>query len=88
MNEHLALASVQPGSHCILVLDGAGWHKSKELPENITLLLLPPYSPELKENVVPETESLRESRVQCARRFATLVGKVGYAILRLTSRLL
>ena len=33
----------------ILTLDGAGWHKSKELilPENIRLLFLPPYSPEL-----------------------------------------
>ena len=45
MNEHLASASVQPGNHCVPVLDGAGWHKSKEIPENITLL--PPYSPEL-----------------------------------------
>ena len=58
MNEHLALisGSVQPGNHCVLVLDGAGWHKSKELeiPENITLLILPPYSPELNpmENVI------------------------------------
>jgi transposase len=33
----------------ILVLDGAGWHKSKGLliPDNITLVFLPPYSPEL-----------------------------------------
>lgn len=33
----------------ILVLDGAGWHKSKDLliPNNITLVFLPPYSPEL-----------------------------------------
>ena len=33
----------------ILTLDGAGWHKSKELelPENIRLLFLPPYSPQL-----------------------------------------
>ena len=32
-----------------LVLDGAGWHKSKELivPWNIELVYLPPYSPEL-----------------------------------------
>jgi transposase len=35
--------------HCILVVDGAGWHDSEELkvPQNITLLKLPPYSPEL-----------------------------------------
>ena len=57
-NEHLVLisASVRPGNHCVLALDGSGWHKSKELeiPENITLLLLPPYSPELNpmENVI------------------------------------
>jgi transposase len=33
----------------ILVVDGAGWHKSKGLmvPNNIELAYLPPYSPEL-----------------------------------------
>jgi len=33
----------------ILIMDQAGWHKSKELviPENIQFLFLPPYSPEL-----------------------------------------
>ncbi|SDY39953.1 transposase [Nitrosomonas sp. Nm33] len=38
-----------PGDHVIMILDGAGWHKSKDfdLPENIRLLFLPPYSPEL-----------------------------------------
>jgi transposase len=32
-----------------LVMDGAGWHKSKDLkiPSNITIIFLPPYSPEL-----------------------------------------
>jgi transposase len=40
---------ISPGSHAVLVLDGAGWHKSKALrvPDHITLLFLPPYSPEL-----------------------------------------
>ena len=35
--------------HVALVLDGAGWHSSKALrvPANITLVPLPPYSPEL-----------------------------------------
>ena len=35
--------------HVVLVLDGAGWHKAKDLhlPESMTLLFLPPYSPEL-----------------------------------------
>lgn len=44
-----------------MVLDGAGWHKGNELklPENMQLLLLPPYSPELNpvENI---WEELRE----------------------------
>ncbi|MBK8200784.1 MAG: transposase [Bdellovibrionales bacterium] len=32
-----------------MVVDGAGWHSAEELtvPKNITLLRLPPYSPEL-----------------------------------------
>ena len=35
--------------HALLVMDRAGWHSSKELeiPENISILLLPAYSPEL-----------------------------------------
>jgi len=51
MGQHLAWLSrdVGPHRHAVLVLDQAGWHKSNELkvPENITLLFLPPYSPEL-----------------------------------------
>ncbi len=46
---------VDPGAHAILILDQAGWHTSKSLvvPDNITLLPLPPRSPELNpvENV-------------------------------------
>jgi transposase len=35
--------------HAVLIWDGAGYHTAKEVkvPENITLLQLPPYSPEL-----------------------------------------
>jgi hypothetical protein len=57
MNEHLAEISrrVSVGAIALLVLDGAGWHSSPrlEVPENIVLLPLPPYSPELNpmENV-------------------------------------
>jgi transposase len=34
----------------VLVLDGAGWHRSEQLrvPQGIHLLFLPPYSPELQ----------------------------------------
>jgi transposase len=41
--------SLPPGTHAALVLDGAGWHISPDLevPANLTLIRLPPYSPEL-----------------------------------------
>ena len=51
MAEHLKLisAEVAPGAHAILIVDQAGWHTSPKLdvPESITLLPLPPRSPEL-----------------------------------------
>jgi hypothetical protein len=51
MNEHLKAisAAVSETSHIALVIDQAGWHKADALivPDNITLILLPPYSPEL-----------------------------------------
>lgn len=41
--------TVSPGAHAALIVDGAGWHVSGDLivPNNITLVQLPPYSPEL-----------------------------------------
>ena len=57
MNAHLAeiARNVTPGAHALLILDGAGWHGSNALvvPDNLSLLTLPPYSPELNpvENV-------------------------------------
>jgi hypothetical protein len=51
MNLHLAEVSrhVTADAHAVLVLDQAGWHTSPKLcvPENITFLPLPAYSPEL-----------------------------------------
>lgn len=51
MNVFLGMLSdeLAPDEHAILIMDQAGWHKSRrlKLPENITTLLLPPYSPEL-----------------------------------------
>lgn len=40
---------LQPGEQAVLILDQAGWHVSKglKLPKGITILPLPPYSPEL-----------------------------------------
>lgn len=58
MNEHLReiATQVEAGAHAVVVLDGAGWHQTGgalSVPDNITLLSLPPYAPELNpmENV-------------------------------------
>ena len=58
MTLHLAEISqaVAPGAHAVVVMDGAGWHKPGgrlDLPHNISILLLPPYCPELnpQENI-------------------------------------
>jgi DDE superfamily endonuclease len=58
MNEHLKEISTQVtvGAHAALICDGAGWHQQGgelQVPDNITLLPLPPYAPELNsmENV-------------------------------------
>ena len=41
--------AVAPGAHGIVLMDKAGWHTSGDLvvPENLSLVFLPPYSPEL-----------------------------------------
>src|SRR5436853_5765953 len=55
---------VAPGAHGVVVLDGAGWHAAADLavPENVTLLPLPSYAPELNpvENV---WEYLRQNKL-------------------------
>ena len=58
MDEHLKEISTQvaTGCHAVLICDGAGWHQTGgelNVPGNITLRPLPPYSPELNpmENV-------------------------------------
>jgi hypothetical protein len=74
MNEHLKEISSQvaPGAHAALICDGAGWHQSSEklcVPDNISLVLLPPYTPELNpmENV---WEYLRANKL-CSRVWHT-----------------
>jgi len=52
MNEHLKEISTQVAkdAHAVLVLDGADWHQgggNLQVPDNISLLHLPPYAPEL-----------------------------------------
>jgi transposase len=42
-------ATIGENEHAVIILDQAGWHDSRALcvPENVTLVALPPYSPEL-----------------------------------------
>jgi len=51
MPAHLAEIStaVDPGTHAVVIVDQAGWHMPPKLniPDNITLLPLPPRSPGL-----------------------------------------
>jgi transposase len=51
MQAHLEEISraIEPKAHAVIILDKAGWHTTRKLklPANITLLPLPPASPEL-----------------------------------------
>jgi hypothetical protein len=58
MNLHLKeiATQVSPGARAAVVCDGAGWHQrggKLEVPDNIVMITLPPYAPELNpmENV-------------------------------------
>jgi hypothetical protein len=58
INAHLQELSTQvsPGAIAAVIWDGAGWHQTGarlKVPDNIVLLALPPYAPELNpmENV-------------------------------------
>jgi hypothetical protein len=48
-------ANIAPGAHAVLLVDQASWHLSnaRKVPDNITILPIPPKSPELNpvENV-------------------------------------
>jgi hypothetical protein len=90
MGLHLAEIGrhVTPGAHAVLILDGAGWHGAADLvvPDNLTLLPLPSYSPEPNpvENV---WQHLRQNQLSlrvwndydaivetCCRAWQTLMG--------------
>ena len=51
MNTFLAgfSATRADDEHALMVMDGAGWHRSGDLdvPDNVSLVILPAYSPEL-----------------------------------------
>ena len=60
-----------------MVLDGAGWHQSKDLavPNNITLVVLPPYSPEL--NPVERVWLYLRERFPSLRLFESIEAIIG-----------
>ena len=79
MEAHLVeiSATVEPGAPAVLILDQAGWHMSPKLdiPDNITLLPLPPRSPELNpvENIplsLIALQSIAGQRDSSCRRLA------------------
>jgi transposase len=57
------VASRYTQENIVMVVDGAGWHKSKSfaMPVNLKLLFLPPYSPELN----PQEHIWDELREKC-----------------------
>ena len=74
MNLHLAEISTQvsSGARAVLICDGAGWHQTGgalELPDNIVLLHLPPYCPEL--NPMENVWAYLRTNKLCARVWNT-----------------
>lgn len=51
MTQHMELISkaTETGRHAVVIVDGAGWHTIDTVQpfNNITLIKLPPYTPEL-----------------------------------------
>ena len=78
MNLHLAeiSANVAAGAHAVLTIDGAGWHKARDklrVPDNVTLLHLPPYRPEVnpgrKRLGLPARQQTQQPRVRDLRGY-------------------
>jgi transposase len=69
-----SVAQRHPDEYIVMVMDQAGWHIAQELeaPQNMRLVLLAPYSPEinpaehiwdaLREDCIGNTESPRQLR--------------------------
>jgi DDE superfamily endonuclease len=66
-----AASQLPPGTHAAMLIDNAGWHVANELrvPPNITLVHLPPYSPEL--NAVEKVWQYLRDRYLSGRLFSS-----------------
>lgn len=68
--------------HVALIVDQAGWHSAKELviPDNITLIPLPPYAPEL--NAMEQVWTWIKNHFlynQCYMNYDDIVNQAAYA---------
>lgn len=74
MNLMLAEISraVEPQAHGVVLLDQAGWHVAEDLevPDNLTLVRLPPYSPEL--NAIERLWQVMRNTILSHRLFADI----------------
>jgi len=63
-------SQLPPGTHAAMLIDNAGWHIANELrvPPNITLVRLPPCSPEL--NAIEKAWQYRRDRYLSGRLFS------------------
>jgi hypothetical protein len=64
--------AVAPGAHAAVLIDGAGYHGAADLtiPDNITLVRLPPYSPEL--NAIEKLWQFMRENILSHRLFDSL----------------
>jgi len=83
--------NVTKGYYGLIVMDKAGWHLCKDLdiPKNIEIILLPPYSPELNpmEQVFQQLRKLKlsnsyyenhdEINEACVDAWNSFIGKKG-----------
>lgn len=83
--EHLSKAYAQ--DFILLVMDGATWHKSRELsiPSNIELIHLPPYTPEMNpiEQIWKEIRK-RGFRNEVFKSLQAVMDRLGETICSLT----
>jgi len=73
------LSKTYPNYIIVLAYDGAAWHKSKNLqiPDNIKLIFIPPYTPEMN----PIEQIWKEIRSRGSKNeMSTTLNKVVYRL--------
>jgi transposase len=72
MNLHLKEISrfVDKNTHAVIIMDRAPWHRSVISPKNMSIIYLPPYSPEL--NPIEQVWDFLRSNYLSNRIYETL----------------